>query len=128
VRGDDSPLFLDRDELRGVAREVLGRGGELRFRATGRSMHPAIRDLELVTVAPVGGGGPRIGEIVLYQAAAGRMILHRVVGLDRDRDGDRVRVRGDARPSTDEWIALEAVVGRVVAIGEQGPRRQGSAP
>ena len=109
-------MFLDRDELRGLARQVLGAGGQFSFRASGRSMHPAIRDGERVRVAPVDENGPLVGEVVLYEDEGGRMLLHRVVELGGDRQ--RVRLRGDARPSVDEWVERGRVVGRVVGVGE----------
>ncbi|MAE71829.1 MAG: hypothetical protein CME06_15330 [Gemmatimonadetes bacterium] len=108
-------MFLDRDELRALARQVLGAGGEFSFLASGRSMHPAIRDGERVKVAPLGEEGPIVGEVVLYEGAGGRMLLHRVVELGEE---GRVQLRGDARPSMDEWVERERVVGRGVALGD----------
>src|SRR4029077_4713262 len=45
----DSDLFVV------LTRELLERGCHVRFRASGSSMHPAIQDGEVVTVAPASG-------------------------------------------------------------------------
>ena len=73
-RGDVMPLTAgsnhgassaDSDLFVGLTRELLQRGCHVRFRATGTSMHPAIRDGEVVTVAPASGDAFAVGDVLL---------------------------------------------------------------
>ena len=61
----DSDLFV------GLMRELLERGCNVRFRAAGTSMHPAIRDGEVVTVAPAFGDAFAVGDVLLRPASGG---------------------------------------------------------
>ena len=59
--------------------ELLSQGTTVRFRPSGRSMYPSIREGELVTVEPVVASDVTLGDIVLYRSERG-VIAHRVVG------------------------------------------------
>jgi signal peptidase I len=121
-----------------ITAELLRRGSYIRFRAIGASMQPTIEDGELITVAPVAPESVKRGDILLYQNERG-VFAHRVVGLqahrpaeDKDKDpstyllpsgekaGMRGRVvpllRGDASESYDPPVALQQILGRVVAV------------
>jgi peptidase S24-like protein len=111
----DSARFVETLE------ELLRRGHHARFRAGGWSMHPAIRDGDVITVAPLGGSPVRIGDVVLYRQGQGA-IAHRVVRV-RALAGRLVEVvaRGDAADACDAPIGPEQVLGLVVAV-ERNPR------
>lgn len=98
-----------------IAREVLGRGKSLSFRARGRSMHPFIQDGDIVTVSPQ-KGSLTIGDVVLVEAGTGRVILHRIV--KRQRAG--VVTRGDAAFVCDDLIAYGNVLGSVSVVSGRG--------
>jgi signal peptidase len=120
-----SPPSGARDSRRFVAAlaMLLGEGRSVRFRAHGSSMFPAIRDGELITVAPLAGAPIRTGDIVLFRHRRGA-VAHRVVGLRTARGGlVEVIARGDAAHSEDEPIRAERILGRVVAV-----ERTGAAP
>jgi hypothetical protein len=93
-------------------REALGqrlaRGERLVLRAEGHSMWPTFRDGRHVVVGPLPEGGPRCGEVVLA-TLAGRLVLHRVVGVR----ADALLLKGDARPRPDGWVPRVLVVGCV---------------
>ncbi len=120
------------DGLAGVAVELaraqLGAGRVLRTTARGHSMWPTVRDGQSVEVLPVGARAPRVGEVALV-AAAGRLILHRVV--DVAADGVLI-TKGDAVGRDDGRVATGAVLGvlaprpwdRLVAAAS----RRGGAP
>ena len=97
-----------------TCRALLAEGVPVRFRASGSSMEPAIRDGELVTVAPPHGGRVRRGEIVLY-ASGRRLLAHRVRGAEED--GSVLICQGDHWRCDQEAVGRDAVIGRVVAIG-----------
>jgi hypothetical protein len=100
--------------------DLLLRGYPVRFRADGRSMDPAIRDGEVITVEPLGGLPVRIGEVVLYRHGRAA-IAHRVVRV-RSSAGRIVelRLRGDAAGACDAPVAPGQVLGRVVAVERAG--------
>jgi hypothetical protein len=106
----DQSLFLD------VTVGLLEGGLSVRFCARGCSMRPAIKDGDLITVAPLGEGAIRPGEVILYRRDR-RPIAHRVQRVIVDAEGGvAVVARGDAKAADDAPVALEQVLGRVVAV------------
>jgi signal peptidase I len=103
-----------------IVSEVLGRGNSVRFRAKGTSMHPTIREGEVVTVEPVQPAGIRRGDIILYRSGRG-VFAHRVVRVTRRVGGSvALLLRGDASQTCDEPVKGSAVLGRVVAVERNG--------
>jgi len=123
-----------------VVLDVLRRGYSARFRATGRSMLPAIRDGETITVEAVDASAVRAGDVVLYRSSRG-LIAHRVIRIETGYSesqggskagGCRFILRGDASLTPEPPVKPESVVGRVVAVGRTWrsaavPRRYGMA-
>lgn len=102
--------------------EVLARGLGVRFRASGRSMYPAIREGETITVQPVASSTVKKGDIILYRWQRG-VIAHRVVGVEKFAgDSFRLIMRGDASGAPIERVAPDQVLGRVVAVDRNGRR------
>lgn len=114
--------FLD------VSSELLARGYRVRFRAEGWSMHPTIRNGELITVAPVAPSEVKRGDIILYRLyrlyrRRRGVIAHRVVGIERTSRGAVCFVlRGDAADSCDAPVAADQVLGKVLAVDRAGCR------
>jgi signal peptidase I len=103
-----------------VVRGVLREARCVRFRATGASMNPTIREGEAITVAPVRPGEIRRGDIVLFDARRG-VTVHRVVRVRRDPENGLVFLtRGDAAATADEPVGGDALLGRVVAVERRG--------
>jgi hypothetical protein len=96
-----------------ICTDLLKHGFSVKFRAPGRSMHPTIRDGEIITAEPVTSARLKWGDIVLYRVGEA-LLAHRIVGLQR-RDGDpRLLVRGDAPGAQDEGVTAGQILGRVV--------------
>ncbi len=110
--GNASNLLLD------LTTELLSQGATVRFRPTGRSMYPSIREGELITVEPVQASDVKIADIVLYRSERG-LIAHRVVEI-ASRDSQVFRVRGDASLSCDQPVEAEQILGRVVGVQRNG--------
>ncbi|MDH3442946.1 MAG: S24/S26 family peptidase [Deltaproteobacteria bacterium] len=130
-----APLFSD------LSATLLCQGHTIRFRATGRSMLPTIRDGEEVTVEPVAPRDVKRGDILLYQGAKG-LIAHRVVRFESNQQSavstqssvlspqhsllgaqsslvtthHSFILRGDAAITRDEPVGYEQILGRVVAV------------
>jgi hypothetical protein len=98
-----------------VCREILRVGLPVRFRANGASMAPAIRDGDLLIVAPIAGQEIRRGEVVLFESERGPT-AHRVI----ERASASLRTRGDAPGSQEEHVTLDQVLGRVQEVSRQG--------
>ena len=75
-------LFID------VSNELLRRGQSVRFRAPGLSMHPAIKEGETITVAPVALFNIKRGDILLYIVGR-KIIAHRVVRIKREKSNSK---------------------------------------
>jgi hypothetical protein len=117
------PALEDGFPLAGLMRDVLGRGLPFRFEARGSSMYPAVRDGDVVTVAPLAADGPRTGDVVAFvHAATGGVRLHRVVGVA----AGRFLVKGDNALASDGAVDRDALLGLVVGLERGGrPRRLG---
>jgi signal peptidase I len=100
------------DEL---AIEALRSRGRLTIKARGGSMTPFIRDGDIVVVANIEPTHVAVGDVVCYETEPGQLRLHRVVA----RDGDRLRVRGDAITFT-EVVEGAQLLGKVICVQRHG--------
>lgn len=99
--------------LEELGTELLRSGYGVRFRATGQSMNPTIRDGEAITVEPISPEDMRRGDIILYRTAKG-FIAHRIILIEKDDDNGLVFIpRGDASATCDAPVSFEQVLGRV---------------
>lgn len=81
-------------------------------------MHPALRDGDVVTVAPPGPGPVALGAVVAAESPeAGGLVVHRVVG----RSAEGLLLRGDNAERPDGTVPGSAVIGVVVRV-ERGGR------
>jgi signal peptidase I len=99
--------------------DALASGRAVRFRASGSSMHPTIRDGEVIEVAPVAHRHIAPGVVLLYQHRR-RMLAHRVVGVTPHDVGEVLELRGDANGACDAPVGADAVVGQVVGVWRNG--------
>jgi hypothetical protein len=108
------PQFLETVE------ELLRRGHAVRFQADGWSMHPTIRNGEVILVEPVGDRALRMGDVLLYRRSRSA-IAHRLIRVRGLADGRRqLLLRGDAADSCDPLVHIDHVLGRVVAVERDG--------
>lgn len=116
TRADALPI--SGQALLDLMREVLARGRPFRFRARGWSMTPFIRDGDVVTVAPLGGGRPSVGEVVAFQRPeTGRVVVHCVIA----QAADGCFIQGDGGPACEDGlIPGENVLGRVTRVQRDG--------
>jgi len=77
--GSPQHLFID------VSTELLRRGQSVRFRAPGLSMHPAIKEGEIITVVPISSFDIKRGDILLYVVGK-KVIAHRVVSIKSEKN------------------------------------------
>ncbi|MCB9547508.1 MAG: S24/S26 family peptidase [Myxococcales bacterium] len=98
-----------------LALEALAAGLPVRLRARGASMRPAVRDGDVLLLAP-DAAHAGVGDLVLVPREDFG-VVHRVIA----RVGERVWVKGDALPRPDGWFDRRALPARVVGI-ERGDR------
>jgi hypothetical protein len=80
-------------------------------------MTPFIRNGDVVTLEPLLGRRPTLGEVVAL-APGGRLLVHRVVGWDRGQ----ALCRGDVAAGVDPLASPDELLGRVTRV-ERGGRR-----
>jgi hypothetical protein len=100
--------------LREACTALLSSGQRARFRATGLSMDPTIRDGDILTVEPMDPGEVRPGEILLYRTPQG-VVAHRLVRCEKAEAQLVYIFRGDASGTCDPPVSFGEVLGRVIA-------------
>ncbi len=100
-----------------ISAELFARRYRVRFRAGGRSMYPAIRDGETITVEPAPASALAVGDIAFYRTRRGAT-AHRVVATGGT--GKAFLMRGDALGSEIETVEPDWILGKVVAIERGG--------
>ena len=99
---------------------LLENGAAFRFRATGYSMTPTIRDQDIVVISPLKHLPPRKGEIVAFRHPGNQQLtIHRFIGSR----GSLALCRGDNRDIADDPVPLAEIIGVITAIQRNGKRR-----
>ncbi len=116
-RGGELPL--SGQALSELLRSVLAKGASFRFRARGFSMFPFIKNDDVVTVAPLGGVRPGLGDVVAFiHPETGKLGVHRII---RGR-GDSFFIKGDNNPEADGLIPGANILGRVKRLERKGKK------
>lgn len=110
-------MSLSRRESAELIGALTARGASVRLPVRGSSMHPALREGDVVTVAPKGPEPVPVGAIVAAEApASGGLVVHRVVG----RSATGVLLRGDNAAEADGTLPEGAILGVVVKVERNG--------
>jgi ribosomal protein S18 acetylase RimI-like enzyme len=100
-----------------LLRGMTERGVPLRTAARGSSMAPFIRDRDVLTIAPLNGVDPRVGDVVAFTLTdAGILSIHRIVA----RTSRGWLVRGDNAAQADGAVTADQILGRVVRVERNG--------
>lgn len=120
-RQERGKLVVGQLLLSELSGELLSLGFGVRFRAPGTSMHPTIRNGDVITVEPVAPGKLVRGDIILYRFRGG-FIAHRLVNIEqRNGSGLSFILRGDASSTCDQPVKPGQILGKVVWL-ERGRR------
>lgn len=95
--------------------DLLRQGCEVRFRAEGDSMAPAIISGDTVILRPVRLAQVRPGDVLACRRQS-RLFLHRLVAISEAGGETWLHLRGDAKRGLDAPLPLTAVIGRVAAV------------
>lgn len=100
-----------------VSESLMRRGISCRFQAKGSSMWPFIKDGDRLTVSPIRGSLPGIGEVVAFTRPGSRSLwLHRIIG----RKDEGYLLCGDCAQEADGEIPRENILGRVTKVERNG--------
>jgi signal peptidase I len=98
---------------------VTEKGKSLRFRASGISMIPFIKDEDVITISPIPSGRPVIGDVVAFLLpGANRLAVHRII---EKRNAGYI-IKGDNVPEPDGLIPADNVLGLVTEVERNGHR------
>ena len=123
-----SEFRLESDGFESLADEVLSKGDTLRFRASGVSMQPFIRDGDILEIQPNGSELSRTTDIVLCKTPKGNLVAHRIVGIKPGEGCGKLIIQGDALGQPDGNIDQGEVLGRVVAVIRDGEYKRVDTP
>lgn len=114
-------IVLTHEQFDGISQAVLEAGGRLRFEAHGFSMHPLLKNNDVITVRPANDAELAPGAIVLCRSAHNGLIVHRIAENDyRDSPDDSLLlIRGDASPEGAQLVSKDDVLG-IISHVERG--------
>lgn len=116
---EDSGLSLSGAALTDLLEAVVSRGSFLTLQAKGSSMSPFIKDGDMVTLSPMNGALPRMGDVVAYiHPAIKRVFIHRVVR----KKGDSYIMKGDNSLEVDGPVLAAKILGLVTRVDRDGKR------
>jgi len=120
TQGATPGIICSAEEIASLARDIVGRGGTLRFQARGSSMFPLIQNNDLVRVKALAADYPRLGEIVLIQDAGGVVKAHRVIRRGRRQANRLLTTMGDNSLAPDDPVCREEIIGQIVTAERGG--------
>jgi hypothetical protein len=106
-----------------LALEVLGSMGEARLAVGGASMLPSIWPGDILEIHRAAAADLSLGDIVVF-ARDNRLIVHRVLRVNRELDELVLITRGDRSPRADAAVPFSELLGKVKAI-QRGRRNIG---
>ena len=110
-----SNVELQKEDLLQLSSDILDRGSCVRFIARGYSMHPFIKDGEVIIVKPVKIFEIMRGDVIFYHASQ-EMVAHRVIKKCRENDKIVLVTKGDSNFNFDSPFGEKNVMGKVIAI------------
>ncbi len=109
-------LTCDSKEFGVLASELLKAGYTIRFRAKGTSMHPMIRDGDVVFVAPLKAEQIHKGDVVFFIVGDERALLHRVVNIGNNSADQKYLIQGDGNSHPDGYISGANILGVMTTL------------
>jgi signal peptidase I len=106
-------IRLSGSTFTGIMCAVLEKGASFRFRATGHSMSPFIRNGDVLTVARAGYDTIQVGDVVVVRDPARRSaLIHRAI----KKQASGILLKGDNCRTADGIFPGHAVIGRISTI------------
>jgi signal peptidase I len=100
-----------------VVQAVLEKGVTARFKATGSSMTPTIRNNDVLSISPYKENRPKVGDVVaLLDRIDNRIIIHRII---KQRE-NMFLLKGDGLWRSDGFFPREWIAGGISAVERNG--------
>jgi hypothetical protein len=115
-------LKANQTEFLELSQEMFDRGKAIRFRAHGRSMHPFIKDGDILIVEPMNGTLANTGDVIFYRLPFGPLVAHRLIRVEHHENTIVLITKGDSLNYYDTPIPAKQVIGKVVCV--DGQKRQ----
>jgi hypothetical protein len=116
---EDGRRSLSGKALAELLKDVLRKGSPLTLRARGFSMSPFIKDGDDVTLFPMNGVSPGLGDVAAFiHEGTGMPFIHRVVG----KKGGAYLLKGDNVAEADGLIPESNILGCVRMVERKGLR------
>lgn len=113
-------------DMANLLESVFAQGAVFRFKAGGRSMHPWIRNGDILTLAPIGRKGPASGDVmaaIVHNTE--NFVVHRVIAIFTSG----FLLKGDSLKQVDGVFPSHKLLGRVIMVHRNGKRiRLGLGP
>lgn len=121
--GPMDTLSLSASEFESIVHELLEGGRSVRFRASGQSMEPFVRDGDRVVADRVAIPDLRPGDVILYRRGSGNAAAHRLVRW-ADSDRETAVVAADAGFTETETVPAADILGRVESSERESQTRR----
>ena len=116
---EDCELSLSGSAFAELLQDVSRKGSPITFRARGFSMSPFIKDGDVLTIFPLNGISPGLGDVAAYiHKGTGMPFIHRVVG----KKGNTYLLKGDNATETDGLISESNILGCIRMVERRGRR------
>ena len=116
---DDYGISVPGTAIAELLQSVLCKGSLFKLQAKGFSMSPFIRDGDVLTISPLSGISPGLGDVAAFiHKGTGVPFIHRVVG----RKGNTYLLKGDNATEADGLISGSNILGCVRMVERGGLR------
>lgn len=107
--------------FRELSSEILKKGHVLRFQARGTSMHPFIKDWDIIKIKPIEPEKLKVGDVIFYTLETKGFIAHRLIKKRMGKGGEfSFLTKGDFCQEFDAAISPSQVLGKVISIERKG--------
>ncbi|MBU4232781.1 MAG: S24/S26 family peptidase [Proteobacteria bacterium] len=103
--------------LRDLLQALMARKAQFRFKARGFSMHPFIRDGDVITVSPKPARHSQAGDVVAFcHPEMSKLLVHRVIA----RRHQGLLLQGDNVLEPDGLISFDNILGLLTKVTRNG--------
>lgn len=103
-----------------LSEELLKEGKTIKLQVTGLSMFPTIRSGDFVYIESLKNSLPQIGQVLFFKDAAQRLVLHRLVALEKANGVLRLVAKGDGYTKRLDPLSLGQILGLVTFVERRG--------
>jgi signal peptidase I len=107
-----------------LTRETINRGTLLHFKAHGTSMHPFIRNGDIIVNRPFKNTTAKIGDIIFFRRSEeeNTYTAHRLIKKDKSGGVTRLLTKGDDLGYYDPPVLPEWVIGKIIQVERDNKR------